>query len=110
MRVGILDAPVVVARQRFGVGQLAHRGLAMSYYRPSVDATDEHRWQRYNIGLDATALVDVRAWLEREATGLWSFRLLPASISSLLDPVYTFFFREMSDVVVIQSFDRQRRA
>ena len=78
----------------------------MSYYLPSVDATDEHHWQRYNIALDGSSLAEVRACVEREATSSWTFKLLQASISSLLDPVYTFVFKEPSDVVILHRFSR----
>ena len=77
----------------------------MSFYLCHIDATDAQGWQRYNIALDATALVEARACIEREATGLWSFKLLQGSISCLLKPVYVFLFQEMSDVVILRKFE-----
>jgi hypothetical protein len=81
----------------------------MSFYLSHIDATEQHRWQRYNIALDEKALADACACLEAEATNLWSFRLLQGSVSSVLDPVYVFFFHEMSDLIVLRKFDASRR-
>lgn len=83
----------------------------MSFYLPHIHATDEHRWQRYNICLDENALADVCAFIEAAATNSWSFRLIhsPASNPVPFDPVYVFFFREASDVIVLRKFDASRR-
>ena len=72
----------------------------MSLYLSHIDATDEQHWQRYNIDLEATALAEARPCVEREATGLWSFRQLQDSIGCLLKRVYVFFFQEMSNIVI----------
>ena len=77
----------------------------MSFYLSHIGSTDEQHWQRYTIALEATALAEARACVEREASDLWSFRLLQDSISSLLKPVYGFFFQEMSDVVTLHKFE-----
>ena len=74
-----------------------------------ADPTAQHNWQRYDIALDATALAEARAHIEREATSEWSFKQLNDSAISTLVSVCVFLFRDANDVVVIQSFDRQRR-
>jgi hypothetical protein len=76
----------------------------MTFHVAFTDILVDQTWQRYNISLDEGAFAEARACLEAEATGPWSFRVMsdPQNNPTSLDTVYAFFFREMSDVVILQ--------